>query len=136
MSAVSEIIRPSDDWYWTSEFAVPDELPQFDIQVESPGRSIETQIGRVVLHYGNTQIYTHSERWDFLDHIYFSEKDTQLYLFDPDEELMDTLFENEFKHSFSPYPSPNDLEAYYDYLRGRDPIEKVAKKILEKRNGS
>lgn len=128
---MSELLRSSDDWYWSSEFAVSDELPEFDLTAESPAVNIETALGRLVLHWGNTKLFTFTEKWSHMDHIYHQAPGLEqpVYMFEADQELTDVLFEHNFMHIFSPFPTRTDMEMYHSYLRGDEFIEDIGKRL-------
>lgn len=124
-----------ENWYWESEFAASDELPDMEVTVPSPLVKVQCALGDLALNYANTRLYTFNSDWKHLNHIYHMPESTAIYMFDSPEELMDELFEQEFKHIFSPFPEYMDLEAYHQYVRGEDPIEEVARKLYEGKHG-
>lgn len=118
-----------------AEFKLEDGLPDIELEIETPQIRVQCALGELALLHVNTHVYTFSEKWEHMNHVYHrrGKQIEPVYLFDMPQDLMDELFENEYRHTFSPYPLEMDIIAYHDYLRGSDPIERVTDRLLEKK---
>jgi hypothetical protein len=104
---MSEIVQPptEDDDRWQIEHSSPVVRLNVDNGTEYK------------LHYGNTSLWLFSGAWACANHVFVQiNDDGGLFVFD-NQEVLDSLHEQEFPAHHMPWPSEGDLQAYRDHVR-------------------